>query len=120
MNGVVMKMMIDMSASTDEAAFQKIKQTQPIKLTEDRCQIFAYGSQSQMSVLGKFDDNIKANGKQVKSTVHVLQGTHGSLLGFATASKLELVGVKIKVTSCSNLIEQYPSVFQGIGKLKDF
>lgn len=123
-NGVVMRMMIDTGASTDimdEAAFQKITQTQPIQLTEDRCRIFAYGSQSQLCVLGKFDANIKANGKQVLSTVHVLQGTHGSLLSFATASKLDLVDVKInKVTSCSNLIEQYPSVFQGIGKLKNF
>ena len=36
-NGVGMKMMIDTGASTDimnKGAFQKIKQTQPIKLTE--------------------------------------------------------------------------------------
>ena len=39
-NGVEMKMMIDTGTSTDimdEAAFQKIKQTQLIKLTEGRC-----------------------------------------------------------------------------------
>ena len=72
-------------------------------------------------MLGKFDANIKANGKHVISTVHVLQGTHGSLLSFAMASKLHLVDVKInKVISCLNLIEQYSSVFQGIGKLKNF
>ena len=48
-NGVEMKMMIDTGTLTDimdKAAFQKIKQTQPIKFTEDRYQIFAYGSQS--------------------------------------------------------------------------
>ena len=39
-NGVGMKMMVDTGESTDlmdKRAFQKIKQTQPIKLTEVRC-----------------------------------------------------------------------------------
>ena len=47
-NGVGMKMTINTGESTDivdEAAFQKIKQTQAIKPTEDRCRIIAYGSQ---------------------------------------------------------------------------
>jgi len=122
-NRVKMKMMIDTGASMDildEAAFQKMTQTQPIKLTEDTCRMFAYGSQSQLRVLGKFDANIRANGKQVTSTVHVLQGTHGSLLSFATANELGLVDIKVNnVTTHSNVIEQYPTVFQGIGKLKD-
>jgi len=122
-NGVKMKMMIDTGASTDildEAAFQKMNQTQPIKLTEDTCRMFAYGSQSQLRVLGKFDANIRANGKQVTSTVHILQGTHGSPLSFATANELGLVDIKVNnVTTHSNVIEQYPTVFQGIGKLKD-
>ena len=51
-------MMIDTRASTDivdKAAFQKMKQKQPI---EDTCQVIAYGSRSQFSVLGKLDANI--------------------------------------------------------------
>ena len=123
-NGVRMKIMIDSGASTDildEAAFQTISQAQPIVLAEDACRIFAYGSQSRLNTLGKFDANIRANGKHITTTVHVLQGTHGSLLSFGTASELGLVDVKINnVTSCSKLIDQYPSVFQGIGKLKNY
>ena len=121
-NGIQMKMLIDTGASTDiiDEAFQKISRTQPVRL-EDTCCIFAYGSQSRLSVLGKFKTNIGANGKQVTSTMHVLQGTHGSLLNFSTANKLGLVDVKISnVTSDSSLINQYPSVFQGIGKLKNY
>jgi len=48
-NGVRIKMMIDTGASTDildEAAFQKMNHTQPIKITEDTCRTFAYGLQS--------------------------------------------------------------------------
>ena len=55
------------------------------------------------------------------TTVHVLKGKHGSLLSFATASKLGLVDVKVNnVATDSSLIEQYASVFQGIRKLKNF
>ena len=103
-------MTIDTDASTDvmnKVAFQKIKQTQPIKLTEDRCQIVAYDSQSQ---LRKFGDNIRANCEKVTSTIHVFQGTYGFLLSYAMASELLIVDIKINnVTSCSNSIEQYLS-----------
>jgi len=102
----------------DEAAFQKIDQMQPIQLADVTYPIFAYGSQSRLSVLGKFKANISANGKQITATTHVLKGTHESLLSFATASKLGLVEVKINIT-CSDLIQQYPTVFQGIGNLKN-
>ena len=55
------------------------------------------------------------------STIYVLQGTHSSLLSFSIASKFGLVEVKISnVTSDLSLIDQYPSVFQGIEKLKDY
>ncbi len=114
--------MIDTGASTDvldEAAFQRINQTQPIQLAKDPCRMFTYGLQSQLSVIEKFDAEIRANGNQITSTVHVLQGEHGSLLSFATASELGLVDVKINNLTSPNLIQQYPSVFQGIGKLKD-
>ena len=123
-NGVMMKMMIDTGASTDiidETAFTTIQQTRTIQVEEDTCRIFAYGSQSRLTALGKFNANIQASGKQATTTIHVLEGTHGSLMSFATASKLGLVDVKVNsVATDSNLIEQYPSVFQGIGKLKDY
>ena len=118
-----MTIMIDTGASTDildEAAFQTISQAKPIVLTEDACRIFAYGLQSRLNTLGKFDANIRVNGEQVITTIHVLQVSHGSLLSFGTASELGLVDVNINnVTSCSKLIDQDRSVFQGIGKLKN-
>ena len=96
-----------------EAAFQKIKQTQPISNEIGvKC---SPTIQSRLSVLGKFDANFRAMGKQVIFTANVLQGTHGSHTSFAKASNFDLVEVKIKtVTACSNLIEQYPSVFKGL------
>ena len=84
-NGVTLRMMIDTGASTDiidhEEAFQTICQSQATQLEEDTCRIFAYGSQSRLTALGKFDANIVANGKRATTMIHVLQGTHGSLSG---------------------------------------
>ena len=97
-----------------------------IELQPDTCKIFVYGSNTQLSTLRKFEAIIKANSKQVTSTFHVLKGTHGSLLSFRTASNLDLADVKIRnVTSPgdntkSALMHQYPSVFQGVTKLKDY
>ena len=55
------------------------------------------------------------------STIHVLQGTHGSLLSFATPSKLVLVDVKVRnVRTDTNLIKQYLNVFKRIGKLRNY
>ena len=120
-NGVKMNLMIDTGASTDiidEAALQVLNRSKPTQLDKDTCRIFAYGSQSRLTSLGKFEAIIGGNGKQTKSTVHVLKGEHGSLLSFATASKLGLVDVKVNaVVTDPSLIDQYPSVFQGIGNL---
>ena len=62
--------------------------------------------------------------KSVQSAIHVLQGNHGSLLSYKTASNLGLIDVKINHVqdhSCVNdeLVRQHPKLFQGIGKLKD-
>ena len=123
-NGVTVKMMIDTGASTDiidEEAFTTICRSQATQLEEDTCRIFAYGSQSRLTTLGKFDADIVANGKRATSMIHVLQDKHGSLLSFATASKLDLVDFKVRnVTTDTNLIEQYPNVFKGIGKLRNY
>ena len=68
-NGVERKMTIDTDASTnimDKGAYQKIKPTQLIKLTEVRCWISAYSLRSRLSVLGNL---MPTNGQQVTSTV---------------------------------------------------
>ena len=42
-------------------------------------------------------------------------------MSFATASKLDIVDVKVRnVETDTNLIEQYPNVFKGIGRLQNY
>ena len=123
-SGVSTKVMIDTGASTDildESAFRKITESVKIELRESSTRIFAYGSTSQLKVLGKFETDIAARNNKVASTIHVLKGTHGSLLSYTTACALGLVDVNINsVASHETLAEQYPTIFDGIGKLEGY
>ena len=74
-NDVTVKVMIDTGASTDiidEPTYQLIKQGTQLKLEPDSCQIFAYGSKSQLRVSGKFTAKVKANNTQKVTTFHVI------------------------------------------------
>ena len=76
--------------------------------------MIAYGFKSQLHVIGSFEATIR--------TLHVLEGSHGSLLSYSTAVDLGILDIQLHHISntpmCEQLCRQYPSVFEGIGKLK--
>ena len=117
-------MTIDTGASAnimDEETFRSVAEKMPIDLQPSSTQIFAYGSQSQLTVLGKFNEDIKIGDKSITTTIHVVEGAHGSLLSFATALASGVVDININAVSTGHHIaEKYPGLFEGIGKLKDF
>ncbi len=125
-NDTDVDMLIDTGASTDifdENTFKKINHACNLKLHPPTKRIFAYGAESQLTVIGQFTTNIKFEKRSVRSTIHILQGNHGSLLSYRTACDLGLVDVKIKQVRdcpqvCDELVQQYPHLFNGIGKLK--
>ena len=128
-NDVTVKVMIDTGASTDtidEPTYQLIKQGTQLKLEPDSCQIFAYGSNSQLKVLGKFTAKVKANNTQKVTIFHKLSDARGSLLSYSTAKDLGLVSVCLNniiaadIIMMEKLTKEYLAVFQGIGKLKDY
>ena len=125
-NSVPIKMMIDTGASTDiidEHSFEEIKRHSDVPLQPPTKRIFAYGSESQLAVCGQFTANLAVDSKNVCSTLHVIQGNYGSLLSYKTASSLGLVDVKVNQVrgqpqTSDVLIQQFPTLFDGIGKLK--
>ena len=128
-NGVYVNVLIDTGALTDildEATFSTINKAQQTKLQPDSCKIFSYGANSRLTTLGKFTAIVKVNGRQTTTTFHILKGTYGSLLSFHTASEIGLVDVNLRRTTStmditqSALMRQYPSIFQGVGQLKDY
>lgn len=122
-------MLIDSGASVnliDEAAYHNIKRlrkTKPLQLRPTTVQIHAYGSNAPLTVLGQLNTHIESKSRITPAVVYVVQGTHGSLLSYHTATELGLLNVNA-TTACSDITQsnleiQYPSVFSGIGKLRD-
>ena len=118
-------MIVDTSASIDildEDTYTRVNHNNTFTLQLSTKRLFAYGSTSQLNILGCFTTNItvKANKKAV--TFHVLKGNHGSLLSYTTARDLGILDIQINqvkdVTTHDRLCTQYPSLFTGIGQLK--
>ena len=124
-NGVPARMVVDTGASADildEATFRQVDHSGSIKLQPPTKRLFVYGSKSQLPVLGKFEANITFKDKHIISTVHVLPGNHGSLLGCKTATSLEVIDFHInnvaeETPEHERLTKQYPNLFKGIGNL---
>jgi hypothetical protein len=124
------KLMIDSGASVnilDEQAYYAIKPAP--KLQRDKIKIYPYGSQTPLSVLGKFTGVIESKRKMSNTTFYVVKGNSGSLLSYDTASELELITINAihkQIKSEGNtlrkveIVEKFPGLFTGIGKLKNF
>ena len=127
-NNVKVQMKIDTGASTNiinESTYQLVRQTNPVQLEPDLCQIFAYGSKSQLESLVKFTATVSAKDKQIATTFHVLSGAHGSLLSYSTTRDLGLINISLNNITTTDVtleksIKKYPMVFQDIGKLKNY
>ena len=124
--GFTVDMIVDTGASVDildEAMFNKINRSNKIQLQPPTKRLFAYGSKSQLTVVGKFDATLAFKGNRSPSTVYVLPGNNGSLLGHKTATSLNVINlhvnhVKEEMSEHERLIRQHPNIFEGIGNLK--
>ena len=122
------KMLIDTGASidiVDEATFSQLARNRTIALEDTNKRLFAYGSDSQLDIVGKFEAALDYQGRQTRSSVHVVRGGYGCLLSCKTATELGLIDVHVQQIQnhqmvSDQLIQQYPHLFEGIGKLKDF
>ena len=119
-------MVVDTDAfadTLDEVTFNEINRSLQIKLQPPTKCLFAYGSKSQLAVLGKFNATLVFKGRHLTSTVHVLPGNNGSLLGYKTATSLGVIDLHVNHVEAhmpehERLIQQHPNLFKGIGNLK--
>ena len=130
-NKCKLAVILDSGASVnlvDKQDFDKLsKQNASIKLLTTNAQIFAYGAENPLSLLGKFEATVESVGNITVATFYVTRGNHGSLLGHETATELGLIKVEPKISAIAEqpstvekLKTEYQDIFQGIGKLKDF
>ena len=123
---VVVNMVIETCATTnilDEATYPNIHQIEDTELQLTTKCSFAYGSDSQLTTLDKFDAIITFKDKHKVTTIHVIQGNHGSLLSYKTTMDLSILALHVNHVSDTvpvreQLYCQYSDIFNGIGRLK--
>ena len=119
LNGITISMIIYTGASTDiidEKDFPQVYQTNNLELQPSTWCIFAYGADSQLTVIGQFVTSIEADMKSVQTMIHVIQGNNSSLLSYRTACNIGLIHVNVKHICdspkvCDMLVQNYPKLF---------
>ena len=117
-NNTNANMMIETGASVnvmDEATYAKIRESTLVRHRGPR--IMPYGGGTSLNVLGVCDVSIESKSAIQCHRFHVVNGTHGSLIGFTAAQELGLVNIVNKISS--NWENTHTGLTKGIGKLKD-
>ena len=127
--GVDLKMLIDSGANSniiDEWTWEQLK-AKGVKCesqiaTPDK-KLYSYASNQPLPVKGSFKCKMGVCDRSTRAEVLVIQGRGVSLLGKTTATELGVLKVGINVavvtTKANKLKQQYPDVFEGVGKLKN-
>lgn len=99
------------------------------ELTVTKTDINPYGEDSQViKPIGKFRCTIKSDNHSADSTIYVVPGKCGNLLGIQTCQILDLVRIsnqhlqvhKLQTSIADKLTEEYPKLFEGIGLMKEY
>ena len=88
-----------------------------VSLEGVRTGIKAYGG-TQIQTKGYFHETVSCKGKSVREVFFVVRGHSGCLLSVKASKALKLIKVADHVCNAVNA-DMYPSVFEGVGKLKD-
>ena len=124
LNGIKVGVLIDSGASVNvvsETVYSTLK-PKP-KISAAKIKIFSYGSKNALPIIGVFACNVQAKNRNTEASFYVLRGNGHSLLSYETASKLGLIQIVNAVSPAAQsvadeLIDSYPELFTGIGKLK--
>ena len=101
----------------DENIFrQKFKGTHLEKCSTDK--LNAYGG-SRIVTIGRFTATIHSGTQSTSDLFYVVQGNCGNILSVKSSQKLGLLTVAGHVVNTAE-VTNYPTVFKGIGKLKEF
>ena len=116
-----MKALIDTGASINLMA-QELFHTIPDKpsLRQTKVLVYAFGNDSPLPLAGMFMANITHEKQTTKTKVYVTTAGSGVLISCKTVEELKLIHFTFRVhlTSLEDTLEQYPSIFSGIGCLK--
>ena len=109
----------------DLKAYQMIKDR--VRLQHAPNELFAYGSDRQLPIIGKFNAKVECKGRFTDAVFYVYEGSAKCLLSSATASALSLLSFSNDVNMLCNIMQEsynvvkrFPEVFKGVGKLRGY
>ncbi|XP_064469786.1 uncharacterized protein K02A2.6-like [Ornithodoros turicata] len=105
----------------DAETFQKIQLKSDLELTTTSTQYFAYGSHANLPIIGKFKTEIHVGDKRQPAEVAVVNKVAENIIGYETADVLGIIKITLNINAEQTLDpqEEFPQLFQGMGKLKD-
>ena len=119
LNGKSTTVMIDTGASVNIIDEETYKEMGSPKISNKNIpQLFPYGQSKPIPVQGHCNITVKTQNTSQTHKFYVVEGTHGSLIGFPSAQELGLIQIVSRISE-SELQNQYPGLFKGIGKLKN-
>ena len=127
--GVDLKMLIDSGTNSniiDEGTWEQLK-AKGVKcesqIASPDKKLYSYASNQPLPVKGSFKCTMGVCNRSTRADVLVIKGRGVSLLRKTTATELGVLKVGINVavitTKANKLKQQYPDVFEGVGKLKN-
>ena len=114
-------MLVDSGSSVnilDEEDYTKVGRPRLRKKNKSR-ELVPYGG-GKIPVLGTCDLILETKKTYDVFTFYVVKGVNGSLLGYPTAASLKIIKVVNSISGPKEKVEdEFPHLFQGIGKLKN-
>ena len=103
-----------------------MRKTESITLEESNISLHAYGCKNPLKLKGKFRCKVYHRDNSVAIEVYVVSNRNsGCLLGRDTAKKLGVLKIEVRSVierstwNKQTITENYPSIIQGVGRLKD-
>ena len=75
--------------------------------------------QQQLHVQGKFTAHLKRNNVELEQEIFVVEGLDKPLLGRPAIEGLKIVSLVGPVQAEESVVQKFPKLFQGLGRLKD-
>ena len=118
-------MTIDTGATINVIDQDTFSRMNDVNLQKTNVKAFPYSSSKPVDFRGKFDSVIETKNQIALATFYVLKNaSSGNLLSSATAQDLGLISLHLNALSqndnkIAEILNKYPEVFEGLGKLKD-
>ena len=115
-NSVVCKFLVDSGASVNIVSSNAVK-VFGVDLQPCSTRVYAFNSSTLLPVIGKFSALIESKCSAVDAEFLVVE-SKTSLLGYTTATELRILQIA-NVSVEKNVLQRYPSLFTGLGKMKN-